>query len=629
MTDKEKKQGVFDPISQKWHFEAHGDRWASLADNKTNAMAEVISTINNKKDQLVFSTPIEHYSMMFSDDACGPASILAPENGSIMLKSFFPLMDGLPNSLTLRYIHKWEEVAELEGDIFAWHEGQEFGLSFFDPFFSFDVPRLEENQEYTFYLAAWAYSAHKSDIKDRPLKDDSGYLDTLRKMNATISEANNSWSLRGARAVMPMEYAAEYAYNVPVEEVKEVSFCGFPMLRITTTFYGVEDPIRGYLFIPKHSLGDYEPQIGDDIGGTMWLTGYLAQDDKTLMVHEKDDNPPYAQLTFKTDEERHSFERWLIDRSPFGVQDIEYLCPSEGIDWQKVYELWLSEVERQKEGWYCSFDDIYGELFREFRGETPLEKGSHDEQYAKAKELMSNDTKRGISKIMQLAHKGHIPAMIDAGDLFLYGYYLPQNLEKAFEYFSKVHEAGETGCTSLLASCYMFEKGTDEDIDKAMQLLQRADTNNDPKEYLGIGICLTGMAETPEQYENAANYYRAAIVSGYYEACFYLDDLFKKGLVRPKPEEINPLVRGANDGHDACLYCIGISHLHHAMDKNEWSFCEELPTPLDSFRYGLRLVSRAAEHGFRDAVALMDSTETFTLADGTEITINQLLNESQ
>jgi len=65
------------------------------------------------------------------------------------------------------------------------------------------------------------------------------------------------------------------------------------------------------------------------------------------------------------------------------------------------------------------------------------------------------------------------------------------------------------------------------------------------------------------------------------------------------------------------------------MDKNEWSFCEELPTPLDSFRYGLRLVSRAAEHGFRDAVALMDSTETFTLADGTEITINQLLNESQ
>ena len=32
MTDKEEKQDVFDPISQKWHFEAHGDRWASLAD---------------------------------------------------------------------------------------------------------------------------------------------------------------------------------------------------------------------------------------------------------------------------------------------------------------------------------------------------------------------------------------------------------------------------------------------------------------------------------------------------------------------------------------------------------------------------------------------------------------------
>lgn len=258
-----------------------------------------------------------------------------------------------------------------------------------------------------------------------------------------------------------------------------------------------------------------------------------------------------------------------------------------------------------------------------------MEKGSLDEQYSQAKELMARDTKRGISKIMQLARRGHIPAMVDAGDLFLYGYYLPQNIKKAFEYFSKVYESGGTGCTSLLASCYLLGKGTDEDIDKAMQLLQSADANNDPKEYLGIGICLTSTAETSEQYEKAANYYRAAIVSGYYEACFYLDDLFKKGLVTPKPDEIAPLVRGANEGHDACLHSIGISHLRHAMDNDEWAPCEDLPTPLDSFRYGLRLVSRAAEHGFLDAVAIMDSNETFTLADGSEVTIAQILNTAR
>jgi TPR repeat protein len=217
--------------------------------------------------------------------------------------------------------------------------------------------------------------------------------------------------------------------------------------------------------------------------------------------------------------------------------------------------------------------------------------------------------------------------MIDAGDLFLYGYYLPQNPEKAFEYFSRVHEAGATGCSSLVAACYLTGIGAEQDLDKVMPILQRASDNGDPREYLGIGVCLTNMTASEESCEDAANYFRASIDNGYYESCLALSELFKSGRAKAGTDEKDPVILGANAGHDACLYRVGTSHLRHAMDNDEWAPCEDLPTPLDSFRYGLRLVSRAAEHGFRDAVAIMDSTETFTLADGTEITIEQLLKE--
>ena len=64
------------------------------------------------------------------------------------------------------------------------------------------------------------------------------------------------------------------------------------------------------------------------------------------------------------------------------------------------------ECRRNWEGWYCSFEDCYGDALREMNGEQPLDKGSPEEQLDEAKNLSWSNIRLSVSKIIQLAKKG-------------------------------------------------------------------------------------------------------------------------------------------------------------------------------------------------------------------------------
>ena len=74
----------------------------------------------------------------------------------------------------------------------------------------------------------------------------------------------------------------------------------------------------------------------------------------------------YRELEFTSPREEKDFGKWLTE-SPFNP--MACAVPRENIAWEKVLNLFRSEEERKKEGWYCSFQDVYGELLAEFSGE--------------------------------------------------------------------------------------------------------------------------------------------------------------------------------------------------------------------------------------------------------------------
>jgi hypothetical protein len=44
-----------------------------------------------------------------------------------------------------------------------------------------------------------------------------------------------------------------------------------------TRFVGEGEGLLGYLYIAERLLGDYVPQVGDDLEGVYWLTGHIAR----------------------------------------------------------------------------------------------------------------------------------------------------------------------------------------------------------------------------------------------------------------------------------------------------------------------------------------------------------------
>ena len=63
---------------------------------------------------------------------------------------------------------------------------------------------------------------------------------------------------------------------------------GHSYRRIETRLAGVGDnAVFGSLYVAEHVLKGYEPQVGDDITGTLWLQGEMALDEALLEQYSR------------------------------------------------------------------------------------------------------------------------------------------------------------------------------------------------------------------------------------------------------------------------------------------------------------------------------------------------------
>ena len=190
-------------------------------------------------------------------------------------------MEGLPNPLRIRKSHTWSNG--LEGVVAAErvHDGPP--VTFFAPFFFRDEPRFEPETEALVSLAALAFSCRKAGMQKFSVEEGPWYEEELQRFlakNPGKSEADFSApvvSMQGARILMPQRYACEWQYRCPVLEVARTEVLGQPVYKLHVVFVGVdEETLAGYLYVPERLLDGYIPQAGDDIEGTLWMTGMLC-----------------------------------------------------------------------------------------------------------------------------------------------------------------------------------------------------------------------------------------------------------------------------------------------------------------------------------------------------------------
>ena len=272
---------IFDPVTKKKHFEAHGDRWTVFTEKgrEGEGTAEAMGWILDNKELEVLITPLEKMFLLIpKGKKAAPGCVMrVSEEGNMLMESVFPVLEGLPNEMHCLYAYRWKRTGGAEADLFFEFEGGPL-VSLYDPFFSFDSEEFKQDKPVTMEVAAWAYAARKAEKDYHILSPESGAYKDLRKSHPELGDEIRV-SLKGTRVMLSREYASEFNYRVPVEGVEKIMCADWPMYRITTRLVGEGEGLRAYLYIAENLLGDYVPQVGDDLEGVYWLTGHISRNE--------------------------------------------------------------------------------------------------------------------------------------------------------------------------------------------------------------------------------------------------------------------------------------------------------------------------------------------------------------
>lgn len=102
--------------------------------------------------------------------------------------------------------------------------------------------------------------------------------------------------------------------------------------------------------------------------------------------------------------------------------------------------------------------------------------------------LTSSDMERALNLLKSAAEKNYTPAYRPLAKLYYNGYKkVPQDKEKAFEWYLKAAEAGEVDAFPNVAYAYREGDGTLKDVNKAKEWYEKGVEAGDPASMRGLG----------------------------------------------------------------------------------------------------------------------------------------------
>jgi len=319
---------------------------------------------------------------------------------------------------------------------------------------------------------------------------------------------------------------------------------------------------------------------------------------------------PYDALPFSSDREKARFETWLA-RTPFSLQGDNLYIRPEQIDWPVVLELFWAFRQRRREGWYCSYEDCYGDALRAMRGEAPLDKGTLDEQLNEARELFHMNTRHGVSKIMQLAKLGQSEAMFLAAEFHYRGLYVHRDDELAAEYALKSLEAGFEGVYGFLSLLYSTGNGVEKDEKKAKYYRELASRSSHAycQKYLGIMLMekVGGERDVHKGREHLlkaidAGDLEAVVLLGYYNA--------SRKITEDTDHDMHLLLASAELHDPASMNLLGRLFISTGAFDNSHELIRE----------GMGYVIDAAHSEWPEAIEFLDADyELIKLRDGSTV----------
>lgn len=268
------------------HHHGLGDQWAVLVGNPAAAMPQIVGTVIQAGgtrpcwQRTVHGT--EHVLMAWPEDRPIRAAVLmsGPADGAMKPSTAMPLLEGLPNDLTVEEVLSWPSGVEASVGAIVTEGGRP--MWFYDPLYYRDREDLTPGVTHTFMLAGLAFGLRKA------------LLDELAITRGPLYEAHAAaWleahpdrsrldvpvlkmSLAGRKIIMPGRSFCEYEVRNSILSVEKTSLDAVEVYMLGMSFtFDDRPPLDIMLYVPAHVCGDYEPQAGDEVDAYVWLQGRI------------------------------------------------------------------------------------------------------------------------------------------------------------------------------------------------------------------------------------------------------------------------------------------------------------------------------------------------------------------
>ncbi len=273
------------------HFENLGNAWAAVVGNPEALMPQIVGTVlhsGGTRPAWQHSSKGMEYVLMAwpADQPARAAVIMRGEEGKEMKPaSAVPLLEGLPNDLTVAGVHPWHSGVEANVAVSVFEGGNP--MWFYSPTYFRDAQDLTEGVTHTFLLSGLAFGVRRALVDELTITQGPQYEMYAEEWLAANPEKRRldvpplKISLRNKKIIMPGRVFGEYQLRTTVLAVEscQLEKENMTMLRVAFDMPAEAPALNVMLYVPARVLGEYEPKVGDEIDAYVWLQGRIIDFD--------------------------------------------------------------------------------------------------------------------------------------------------------------------------------------------------------------------------------------------------------------------------------------------------------------------------------------------------------------
>lgn len=278
---------------KRMHFEGLGLPWAVLlGGNPSQLMSQVVATVlsaggtrpswrwqtknseNLVTDYVVMAWPKE-------EPVRAAVLVAGPEGEKMQPVDAFPLLQGLPNDLTVAEVHPWKEGRG--ADVAARVDEDHSPMWFYDPLYDRDRNDLTVDVMQTFLVAGLAFSVRKALLDELTITQGPYYESHAAKWLEENPGASRldvpplKIPMAGRHLIFPGRNFGEYELRARIVKVEDHQLERMPVKILYLEFpFEEHQPLLLPVYAPKSVLKDYEPAAGDEIDAYVWLQGRIV-----------------------------------------------------------------------------------------------------------------------------------------------------------------------------------------------------------------------------------------------------------------------------------------------------------------------------------------------------------------